>query len=266
MNGFSKLRNLWTFYKKAVSYRNIDDDALAELVYKILEDKEHSCGLNNIESIRKTLLKNEKIIDIEDLGAGSKFSNSKRKPVRAIAKTSLSPKWQCELMSNLIQEYQCQNIIELGTSLGISASYLASANWHGIVYTLEGSESIASIAMNTFASLKLRNIKLIYGNFDITLPTLLKNIETIDFAFIDGNHRYDKTLLYFEQILAKSHEKTIFVFDDIHWSSGMEKAWKEITRHSKITATLDFFSFGIAFSDIRYAGNYKIVKNKYKFF
>ena len=44
-----------------------------------------------------------------------------------------------------------------------------------------------------------------------------------------------------------SNNNTLFVFDDIHWSQGMENAWKSIKEHPKTTVTIDLFFIGIVF-------------------
>ena len=96
-----------------------------------------------------------------------------------------------------------------------------------------------------FAKLKLKNIELVKGNFDDTLPTVLSSLPTVDLAFIDGNHRYQPTLNYFEQILVKSNHQSIIILDDIHWSREMEEAWQMIQQHSAVTMTIDLFFIGI---------------------
>ncbi|MBK9599269.1 MAG: hypothetical protein IPO60_13350 [Flavobacteriales bacterium] len=50
--------------------------------------------------------------------------------------------------------------------------------------------------------------------------------------FIDGHHAAEPTLDYFDQCLAKAHNDTVFIFDDIHWSTGMEEACC-VSRHPK---------------------------------
>ncbi len=265
MSYLSKIKKLLSFYTKASSFRKIENHEVSELIYKILETKEnHKCGGNDIEKIRKTLLKNEKLIKIEDLGAGSKFSKNPYKTVKTIAKTSLSPKWQCELMANIVKEFHSEKILELGTSLGICTAYLADANRFGTVYTIEGSESIAGIAMQTFASLGLKKIRSNIGPFDIVLPSILNKLDTIDFAFMDGNHRKEPTLKYFDLILNKCNDNAVIVIDDIYWSSEMNEAWNEIIIHSKVSCSLDFYSFGVILLNNRFSGNYKVISSKYK--
>lgn len=66
-------------------------------------------------------------------------------------------------------------------------------------------------------------------------------------VYIDGNHRYASTMQYFELLLSKVNEQSILIFDDIYWSSEMEKAWNEIKNHEAVTLTIDLFYVGIVF-------------------
>jgi hypothetical protein len=52
---------------------------------------------------------------------------------------------------------------------------------------------------------------------------------------------------YFKLALEKKNVNSIFVFDDIYWSEGMQKAWTEICAHKDVTLSLDLFYFGIVF-------------------
>ena len=85
------------------------------------------------------------------------------------------------------------------------------------------------------------------GDFNLTLANKLKEILTIDLAFIDGNHQKKPTIDYFEQCLKYANNNTMFIFDDIHWSQGMENAWNYIKKHEKTTLTIDLFFVGIVF-------------------
>jgi predicted O-methyltransferase YrrM len=117
------------------------------------------------------------------------------------------------------------------------------------MYTCEGAKSIATIAQQNFNALGLKNTILLQGDFAKTLPVLLQSLDRVDFAFIDGNHRKEPTLQYFEQFLQKIHSGSILVFDDIHWSAEMEAAWETISNHPAVTLSIDLFFIGILFFD-----------------
>jgi len=65
--------------------------------------------------------------------------------------------------------------------------------------------------------------------------------------FIDGNHTYRATLHYFEYFIERLNTDSFIVFDDIHWSLGMEEAWKKIIADKRITLSVDIFEMGIVF-------------------
>jgi predicted O-methyltransferase YrrM len=231
-----------------------------EFITKVLKDKkEHGC-YKAIESIRQEVLNNKNIIEVEDFGAGSSVIKSNQRMVKDIARSSLKPKKYAQLLFRIINYYQPQTIVELGTSLGITTAYLSSANKNSKVYTCEGSVNIATIAGHNFDALGLENIELIKGDFSQTLTPLLTKLNTIDFAFVDGNHRKEPTIAYFTKLLSRSANSTILIFDDIHWSAEMEQAWDEIQQNPAVTLTIDLFFIGLVFinKDFRVKQNFSI--------
>ena len=216
-----------------------------EFIIKVLQDKPEYACYEKIESIRKELLNDPQVIHVDDFGAGSVVMKVNERKVKDIARSSLKPKKFAQLLFRMVHYYKPAVIVELGTSLGITTSYLSSGNEAAKIYSCEGAPKIAAIAENNFSRLGLKNTELIQGNFDNTLPELLSKLNTIDFAFVDGNHRKEPTLNYFYQLLSRSNSSTIMVFDDIHWSAEMEAAWHEIQQHPSVTLTIDLFFIGI---------------------
>lgn len=208
--------------------------------------KQHDC-YTEIETQRKKLEANNGLIEVEDFGAGSTVIPTNSRVIRDIANSSLKPKKYAQLLFRMVQYYQPVTIVELGTSFGITSSYLSMGNKNAKLYTCEGAGNIAAIAAETFSSLQIKNIEMIQGDFAITLPLLFSKIKLVDFAFIDGNHRKDPTLQYYRQLLDHSTALTIIVFDDIHWSAEMEAAWSIIQQHPAVTLTIDLFFIGIVF-------------------
>jgi predicted O-methyltransferase YrrM len=219
-----------------------------ELIENVFNAKEEDSFFREIEKIRKGLLKNDNIIDVEDYGAGSTAANHKKRKIKDIARFSLkSPKY-ARLLYHLTKFIKAEHIIELGTSMGITTSYLSKASPNAQLTTFEGAEKIADIASSNFQKLNLHNIRLIRGNFDNALPGLLHASDNqYDLIYIDGNHTYEATVRYFKMLLPFTHEHTLVVFDDIHWSKGMEQAWKEICSHDSVTLTIDLFFIGLVF-------------------
>jgi len=218
-----------------------------DFVKNVLNDKKKYPAYKPIESLRKKMFADPAVIDVEDFGAGSSVIKTKKRVVSAIAESSLKPKKYAQLLYRMVQYYKPETILELGTSFGITTAYLASANEGSNVITCEGSGAIASIAIENFKALQLENVIMAPGDFAKTITPLLSDLTNINFAFIDGNHRKEPTLSYFEQLLNISTPSTILVFDDIHWSAEMEEAWDTIKQHPAVTLTIDLFFIGIVF-------------------
>ena len=218
-----------------------------EFITRVLNDNRRFYAFDGIEKIRTQLLSNHTLVEIQDFGAGSRVAKNNTRKISAIAKGSLKPAKYSQLLFRMIDYYGPTQIIELGTSLGITTAYLASANPDAKVTTFEGSSAIAQIARQNHQLLGLTNIDLIEGNFDQQLPQWLAQNKSVDFAFIDGNHALKPTMAYFESLLEVVHDHTILVFDDIHWSEEMEAAWAQISAHPRVTLSIDLFFIGVVF-------------------
>ncbi len=202
---------------------------------------------DEVENQRKALLSDERIINITDLGAGSHRSNNGQKKVSKIAKSALTPPKLAQLLYRLVADLQPENIVELGTSLGITSLYLTKAAPKAKLYTLEGCQQTAGTANEVFIKAGETNIEQVMGNFDDTLPGVIDKLEKLDFVFVDGNHQKDPVLKYFKWCLPKVHENTLLIFDDIYWSEGMKEAWNEIKANPEVSVTIDLFWMGLVY-------------------
>jgi predicted O-methyltransferase YrrM len=89
--------------------------------------------------------------------------------------------------------------------------------------------------------------------FDDYLNLLQSQQTFFDLIYFDGNHSSMATLRYFEILLSTISNDSVWIFDDIHWSEDMEKAWTEIRKHPKISVTIDTFQWGIVFFRVEQA-------------
>ncbi|CAN5271586.1 class I SAM-dependent methyltransferase [soil metagenome] len=233
-----------------------------DFVTNVLNDKSLPENFKQIENIRKELLKKNDTINVTDYGAGGANPNETiEKKIKQIAATSLkSPKY-AKLLYRIAKYYQPSNIVELGTSLGITTSYLAAAAANGKVYTLEGSASIAEIAKANFKRLALINIEQVTGPFESTYQPLLSGLNSLNLLFVDGNHREVPTLRYFELGMEKISPTSIFIFDDIQYSKEMESAWRAIQDHEAVRLSIDLFFIGIVFfnNDVKIKQHFEIM-------
>ena len=218
-----------------------------DFITQVLNDKRKFYAYEKIENLRCQLLADNRFLEVEDFGAGSVSGNKKQRSVAAIAKNAAKPAKFGQLLFRMANNYQPAVVIELGTSLGLSAAYLAMGNPAARLITCEGATAVAAVAKQNFALLGIENIETITGNFDESLPAILHRTAGIDLVFIDGNHRAAPTLRYFEQLLQRINGHGILIFDDIHWSEDMEQAWQTIKSHPAVMLTIDLFFIGLVF-------------------
>jgi predicted O-methyltransferase YrrM len=216
-----------------------------DFVVKVLNDRTSVPVFREIEALRADLLRDESMLVVRDFGAGSVFGSETSRKMKDIARNAAKPAKYGRLLFRIAEYYGARRILELGTSLGLSTLYLASASKVQRVITLEGSEAIARKAAEHFTYLGKSNIRQITGNFDDCLQDALQLLGGADLVFFDGNHREEPTLRYFNQCLPHAGEETIFVLDDIHWSKEMESAWNQIKAHERVTCTIDLFFVGV---------------------
>lgn len=215
-------------------------------------------AISLIEKRRSLLLASDKEIAVVDYGAGSPNSNrtkeemeigfeSKAK-VANITKASKTQLW-ATILFKLIRKLEPLSCVELGSCVGISASYQALAldiNQKGTIVTLEGSSEIANIAKETFEQLGIQNAFVVTGPFHETLCGVLEKSKPIDFFFNDGHHDHDAVIRYFNEVMPYLSDSAIIIFDDISWSKGMRKAWIEVEDDARVSASIDLHNIGIA--------------------
>lgn len=254
------------FFSQATTQYGIHSPFVFEFTQKIVDDNRQFYAFPALETLRAYLLKDTRKIEVTDFGAGSRLQLGNQRSVKSIAKSSLTSPLYCQMLFRMLLLYKPQTVLEMGTSLGLSTLYLSMGASSSTIITLEGCPNIAQVARENFRRLEAKNITIKTGHFDQTLSPTLNNLESLDFAFIDGNHRKAPTLSYFEQCLEKMHEQSILVFDDIHWSDEMEAAWESIKKHPEVTTTIDLFFMGVVFlrKDFKEQQHFKIVPKKWK--
>jgi len=219
------------------------------LVDQVFRDKKEYQAYHDIAKLRSKLLQKAQVIEITDFGSGAnrkQYSHRFERVASIVRNSSVSEKYG-RLLFRFVGYFKPQTIIELGTSVGLSTLYMALANPDMHIYTIEGCTTKSEQATANFNALNVSNVEQHIGRFDLVLPDLVKQVKKMDFAFIDGNHNYEATIENFKTLLGIANNETVFVFDDIHWSVGMQNAWDEIIDHERVTVSIDIFRMGIVF-------------------
>ncbi|NBA87588.1 SAM-dependent methyltransferase [Emticicia sp. CRIBPO] len=241
------LSDFFRYLYRATNHHGIHSPFVYDFYNSVVRSKVKPDVSQQIEHLRKSLKKDDRMINIVDFGAGSKKDGKKQRKVSDIIKSAeKAPKWGI-LLHYIIKKFGYRQIIDLGTSFGITTAYQAVADPAARVISFEGCPETADIAKENFKKLNLSNIELITGNIDETLTARVSEMPVADMVFFDANHRYEPTLRYFEICLARKNENSCFVFDDIYWSDEMKAAWEQIKQHEEVTVTIDLFFVGLVF-------------------
>lgn len=250
--------------EKEISLLKTFNDSNLNLLASVFESvadnrisNEEKVFIDKIESLRKTLLASAQEITLTDFGAGSPDANltaeqmyegrTVTKTIGEICRNNSKPNKWCLLLFKLIREFKPVSCIELGTAVGISASYQSAAlelNGKGTLSTLEGAEPLAKLVKSNFEELNLK-ADIVTGRFQDTLKSVLTDKAPVDCIFIDGHHDENATINYFETIIPYLAENALVIFDDISWSDGMQRAWKAIQHNQNLKVCVDLKTIGI---------------------
>ena len=249
MKQVGRVRAYLRYRLKAKTSYGIQAPFLFNYMQEVVEQKwKKNLVCSQIEQLRKHLLHNQTMVPFVDFGTGrKKASISDQRRICDIARHSAKSKKYARLLFKTVQYFRPTTILELGTSLGISTAYLSAANPSAKVVTIEGCPAMVQQALINFQTLSLNNIEVRGGEFSAVLPSVLQEVSSIDFVFIDGNHCRKATLDYYKQIKPHLTSKSVVVIDDIHYSKDMEAAWREIIADPFVRVSLDFFAMGMLF-------------------
>ena len=198
-----------------------------------------------LKSYKKALREDNSIIEMTDLGQGSKVFKEKFRKVSSVAKQAGMKLKRQQLLFRLAKYFEIESALELGTSLGLSTASLSLGTMSGKVDTVEGCKNTAAKANEYFHNFKLDNIKIHQNSFS----DFFSKAETkeYDLIFLDGDHNGERTLSYFYELKKNAHNNTVLILDDIYWSKDMTRAWRAIIQNEKVTVSIDTFQWGLVF-------------------
>lgn len=261
---FYQIARCAEFYLKAVTKYQLHSPFAFDLANAVLEDKRFFYAFRDVEAIRNQMLGSDEMLEGNDFGAGE--GQVVRKSLRSVVQRAASRPRQGKMLFRLVEYFHPDKLLELGASVGMSTMYIAAASGNAEFMALEGNAAATGIASANLDRLGLKKAAVVTGPFESTLKPALEKLKTIDWVFFDGNHRPEPTLSYFETCLSHAHDQTVFVFDDVYWSAGMAKVWRQVQAHPRVTGTVDFFDLSLAFlrPEIKVKQHWRIVPASWK--
>ncbi|WP_194768011.1 O-methyltransferase [Tamlana sp. I1] len=233
------------FLLKSKNQHGVHSPFVYNLVTLCFYDSKKHAAYKNILNYKKALLQDQSKIQVTDLGAGSQVMKQEERTVSQMAKNAGTTNKRAKLLYRLSAYFKPENILELGTSLGIATHALSLGKPESTITTIEGCNNIAEFSKNNFKKHNLENIEVIYSDFNEAIENLKSN--SYNLIFFDGNHQKEATLHYFETLLQTANNDSVFIFDDIYWSEGMTEAWEQIKKHPKVTVSINTFFWGFIF-------------------
>lgn len=233
------------FLFKSTNAHGVHSPFVYDLVTKCFYDKKEYPEYNTLKNYRQQLKNDTSTIEVTDFGQGSRvFKNNLRKVSHIAKHAGMSTKRQ-RLLFRLARYVSSEDMLELGTSLGLATSALSLGNPKAKITTVEGCPNTAQKAKEVFLNFQLKNIGIRNCTFEDFFAETPQN--TYDLVFIDGNHNKQNTLEYFEMLLKNASDSSIFIFDDIYWSKPMTEAWQQICDHPEVMVSIDTFQWGMVF-------------------
>ncbi len=246
-NSLNLFKAYLKFRKQSVNAHGLHSPFVYNLATQCLYDRSSYADYKILKEYNKALLKDHTLINMHDLGAGSRKLSNPKRTVKQIARISGSSYADMKLYYRLARYFKPENILELGTSLGKSALAFSLGAPQAVVKTLEGDPVVAKTASKYLQTFNRKNIQVVHTDFDAYLQDLPKTKPVFDMVILDGNHRLKPTLQYFESLLPYLHENSIVIVDDIYWSKEMTAAWQALQKHPQVFQTVDVFHFGLLF-------------------
>jgi predicted O-methyltransferase YrrM len=149
------------------------------------------------------------------------------------------------LLYRISRWFQPEMIIELGTGMGISTLYLSSGSPGTPLHSIEGDSERAHMASRLMNTCCPGRVSIHCGEMDEKLEDVRHLIPPRYMAFVDGNHHYEPTVAYVRKLMERAGDEAVLVLDDIYWSRGMHRAWKEVSSWPEVGVSIDLFHLGI---------------------
>ncbi len=139
------------------------------------------------------------------------------------------------------------HILEIGTSAGLSAAYMSLGHPGATVTTIEACGEKARLARELLDKNGFSRVSVVHGYGKEVLDRLIEERYRAQMVFVDADHSLEGTLDFFHRLISLTGPGSVIVFDDIYWSAGMHRAWREIIRRRQVTLSLATFRLGLVF-------------------
>jgi len=217
----------------------------------VIEERCSYYSFTEIELIRKQLLQDTTPIN---------YRKGKRKAytvARAARDEAITPK-QGALLFRLGNYFKVKNILQIGSSVGLSTLYLTSYSSQVNCIALEDRPGLAEVARTVYRK-RTSAIDLRVGKFEETLSIALQDMDKPDLVYFNINSPQDDIMGLFKQCAGSADSHSIFVVHGIKSNRNMRQCWKSMCTDPKVRVSMDLYHIGILFFNKKlYPQQYKV--------
>lgn len=148
-------------------------------------------------------------------------------------------------------------ILEIGTSVGITTAYLASASSHNRVFTWDKGPVPPTVPQGIWQRLGLHNVQC--ADCEDTLYIHARELGGADMVYLNAPTTYADYMHHLTCIAGCVRENAMVVVHAPHANREVEQAWREICAHTEVSTSMDLWEVGILFFDPHYLKrNYRL--------
>jgi predicted O-methyltransferase YrrM len=228
---------------------------LFRLIQECFNESPKTDSLDRALAYRESQLSSQETVNYSSAGA-NEVGEKKEKIQKLARKSSVNNKYGI-LLYKLVRYFSPDEILEFGTSIGISTAFLCSAKHEGCkIVSVEACKNTSEYAKRMLNKAGFTGVETVNERIE---EYIVSQKSSPDLVYIDANHTFKGTMDIFQYLLKNVNNNSVLIFDDIYWSKEMVRIWKYIKQHSSVTMTIDLFRFGLVFVDKRlYKENFVI--------
>ncbi len=144
-----------------------------------------------------------------------------------------------ERLFRLVNLYQPECMVEVGTGTGLSACYMSAAKKGARCVTIETEyREEEPVVLNKFP---ITYVKATDSR------SLLQDFQTIGLLHIAHTQRYEEV---FEEALLHVSPQSLFIVENIHESKAKKEWWKRVVADERTGVTFDLYESGLVYFDL----------------
>ena len=148
------------------------------------------------------------------------------------------------LLFRLVNRFNPQTILEIGTSWGISSLYMNAPHSAARQLCIEPDAEIAQVAKEV---IKQSNIQLLSAHFDALPTETIEKLNPIEFVLIHASRSELSVEKVLGQIAPSLSPEAVVVIDGIRKNSFRQQEWKQLESFPKVTVSMDLYDMGLLF-------------------